>query len=74
MASIPSKQNVQIYIPKPECLSRPMEVKEKRLLGAGPSNPSGNVLHALSRPMMGHMHPEIFKVRLYSYICIIYDF
>lgn len=49
-------------IPVPQCFSTPMFVKEKRLLGAGPSNPPNDVLKALSLPMMGHLHPETLKV------------
>lgn len=49
-------------VPVPEFFSTPMIVKEKRLLGAGPSNPPNDVLRALSLPMMGHLHPETLKV------------
>lgn len=49
-------------VPVPECFSTPIFVKEKRLLGAGPSNPPSDVLKALSLPMMGHLHPETLKV------------
>lgn len=49
-------------IPVPQCFSTPMFVKEKRLLGAGPSNPPNDVLKSLSLPMMGHLHPETLKV------------
>lgn len=49
-------------VPVPECFSTPIFVKQKRLLGAGPSNPPDNVLRALSLPMMGHLHPETLKI------------
>lgn len=62
MAYIPKRGNEELVITKPNCFSQPMFVKEKRLLGAGPSNPRDNVLKALSRPMMGHLHPETLKV------------
>lgn len=63
MAFCPSKcANEGITVPKPECFAKEMYVKEKRLLGPGPSNPSDHVLRALSRPMMGHLHPETLQV------------
>lgn len=59
---------VTIDVPVPQCFATPIFVKEKRLLGAGPSNPPNDVLKALSLPMMGHLHPETLKVRIYLYI------
>lgn len=56
-----------VEIPVPDCLTKPMFVREKRLLGAGPSNPPNNVLKALSQPMMGHLHPETLKVSFAEY-------
>lgn len=50
-------------VPKPKCFEEPLYVKEKRLLGAGPSNASEEILKAVSRPVMGHLHPETLKVR-----------
>lgn len=49
-------------IAPPECLSKPMFVRDKRLLGAGPSNPPAQVLNALCLPVMGHLHPETLQV------------
>lgn len=57
-----------VEIPVPECLSSAMFVKNKRLLGAGPSNPPDGVLRALSLPMMGHLHPETLKVTINLHI------
>ena len=37
-------------------------VREKLLLGPGPSNPSAGVLEALGRPMLGHMDPEFIEI------------
>lgn len=56
------QKNSEIEIPKPQILNEPLKVREKRLLGAGPSNPPDNVLRALSRPIMGHLHPETLQV------------
>lgn len=56
------KLSCDFDIPVPECLSTPMFVKEKRLLGAGPANLPDNVRKALSMPIMGHLHPETLKV------------
>lgn len=56
------KSSCDYDIPVPDCFSTPMFVKQKRLLGAGPSNMPDNVQKALSMPMMGHLHPETLKV------------
>lgn len=61
MACSANKINGQIDIPKPKSLAGPLKVKEKRLMGAGPSNPPNNILQSLSRPMMGHLHPETLQ-------------
>lgn len=53
-------------IAPPECLLKPMFVRDKRLLGAGPSNPPAAVLNALSMPVMGHLHPETLQVCHYK--------
>lgn len=57
----------------PQCLREKMFVKEKRLLGAGPSNPPEAVLKSLSNPMMGHLHPETLQVTKYIMIVLIGD-
>lgn len=49
-------------IPVPESLKKPLEVPKKLLMGPGPSNCPPRVLHALAEPILGHMHPEVFKV------------
>lgn len=62
MACSPRKSNFKFDVPKPKCFNEALYVKEKRLLGAGPSNLSDEVLEAVGRPMMGHLHPETLKV------------
>lgn len=49
-------------VPVPDVMLKSMFVREKRLLGAGPSNPPDRVRNALSLPMMGHLHPETLQV------------
>lgn len=66
MACHKAEKSCEFDVPVPQCFSTPMFVKEKRLLGAGPSNPPTDVLKALSLPMMGHLHPETLKVRMNS--------
>lgn len=51
-------------VPVPDVMLQSMFVREKRLLGAGPSNPPDTVRSALSLPMMGHLHPETLQVTL----------
>ncbi|XP_044272069.1 alanine--glyoxylate aminotransferase-like [Tribolium madens] len=46
----------------PQELDQPLRVPSKTLMGPGPSNCSPRVMEALSRPILGHMHPEIFKI------------
>lgn len=43
-------------------LKNPLTVPQKLLMGPGPSNASPRVLQALSQPVLGHMHPELFQV------------
>lgn len=54
-------EKCEIVNPK-ERFQTKMYVKEKRLLGAGPSNMPNRVAKALSNPMMGHLHPETLQV------------
>lgn len=63
MAFCSSNSTKGVAVPKPKCFEKEMFVKEKCLLGPGPSNPSERVLRSLSRPVMGHLHPETLKVR-----------
>ena len=46
----------------PECLTLPIQVPSKLLMGAGPSNASESVLNAGSLPLLGHLHTEFIKV------------
>ncbi|KAK4023801.1 hypothetical protein OUZ56_009200 [Daphnia magna] len=46
----------------PECLSKPIEVPSKLLMGAGPSNAAENVLRAGSLPLLGHLHTEFVQI------------
>ncbi|KAG5669604.1 hypothetical protein PVAND_017489 [Polypedilum vanderplanki] len=49
-------------VPIPEILKKPMEVDEKIMTGAGPSNYHPRIRHAMSLPVLGHLHPETFKI------------
>jgi alanine-glyoxylate transaminase/serine-glyoxylate transaminase/serine-pyruvate transaminase len=49
-------------IPPPQVLKQPLKVPQKTLMGPGPSNCSPRVMNAISQPILGHMHPEIFKI------------
>ncbi len=46
----------------PQSLSTPLQVPEKLLMGAGPSNASERVLRAGALPLVGHLHAEFVKV------------
>ena len=50
-------------LPPPKRLLRPLELPEDRLLcGPGPSNADPRVLRACSRPVLGHLHPEVLEL------------
>lgn len=51
--------------PPPRELFEPLIVPQGRLLlGPGPTNLSNRVIRAMANPLLGHMHPEIFRVKL----------
>src|SRR3954471_13857025 len=41
---------------------RPMPVRERVLMGPGPSNPYPEVLAALGRPVLGHLDPDFLDL------------
>ncbi|KAG5669605.1 hypothetical protein PVAND_017490 [Polypedilum vanderplanki] len=49
-------------VPIPEILQTPMEVDEMIMTGAGPSNYHPRIRHAMSLPVLGHLHPKTFKI------------
>ena len=52
-----------MLIPPPRRLQGPLKLPEDRLLcGPGPSNVHPRVLHACSRPVLGHLHPEVLEL------------
>lgn len=56
-----------IDVEAPECLAQPIQVPSKILMGAGPSNAADSVLKTGELPLLGHLHAEFTKVRLYKY-------
>lgn len=46
----------------PKALLSKMVVPEKTLMGPGPSNYPDRVRKAMSKPVLGQMHPETFKI------------
>lgn len=40
----------------------PLQLRDKILMGPGPSNCSERVRRAMAEPILGHMHPEIFTM------------
>ncbi|XP_049278987.1 alanine--glyoxylate aminotransferase [Anopheles funestus] len=53
---------MEYRISAPEVLREPLVVPEKLLMGPGPSNAHPRVLEAMSRPILGHLHPETLKI------------
>ncbi|XP_035276738.1 alanine--glyoxylate and serine--pyruvate aminotransferase b [Anguilla anguilla] len=51
-----------VSIPPPQCLLRPLEAPFRYLFGPGPSNVPPRILAAGGRPIIGHMHPEMFEI------------
>lgn len=50
----------------PKELLKPLEIPQKILMGPGPSNCSQRVLRSLEHQVIGHLHPEMFKVFIES--------
>ncbi|GJQ87796.1 Spat [Trypoxylus dichotomus] len=46
----------------PDCLKKPLDVVNKHLMGAGPSNCSPRVLQALSLQVLGHLDAKTLEV------------
>ncbi|XP_008305554.2 alanine--glyoxylate and serine--pyruvate aminotransferase a isoform X1 [Cynoglossus semilaevis] len=46
----------------PERLKKPLAVPSRLLFGPGPSNCPPRILEAGAKPVIGHMHPEIFEI------------
>lgn len=51
-----------VTIPPPACMLRPLEAPLRYLFGPGPSNVPPRILTAGGRPIIGHMHSEMFEV------------
>lgn len=49
-------------ITPPKSLKKPLEVPEKLMMGPGPSNYPQRVRDAMSKPILGHLHPETLQV------------
>ncbi|KAJ3594955.1 hypothetical protein NHX12_004260 [Muraenolepis orangiensis] len=50
-----------LTIPPPASILRPLEVPFRYLFGPGPSNVPPRILAAGGRPIIGHLHPEMYK-------------
>ncbi|XP_014215576.1 serine--pyruvate aminotransferase, mitochondrial [Copidosoma floridanum] len=54
---------VRLVVQEPDKeLLKPIQLPQRILTGAGPSNCSQRVLRALHQQLLGHMHPEIFQL------------
>uniref|UniRef100_A0A3P9KFX5 Alanine--glyoxylate aminotransferase n=2 Tax=Oryzias latipes TaxID=8090 RepID=A0A3P9KFX5_ORYLA len=51
-----------LSIPPPSCLLKPFVVPQRHMFGPGPSNVPPRILEAGAKPVIGHMHPEIFEI------------
>lgn len=51
-----------LAVPPPQRLLRPLAVPHRHMFGPGPSNVPPRILEAGAKPVIGHMHPEIFEI------------
>uniref|UniRef100_A0A673BFK8 Alanine--glyoxylate aminotransferase n=1 Tax=Sphaeramia orbicularis TaxID=375764 RepID=A0A673BFK8_9TELE len=51
-----------VTIPPPPCMLRPLEAPLRYLFGPGPSNVPPRILTAGGRPIIGHLHPEMYEI------------
>lgn len=51
-----------VTIAKPQRLLGPVSIPNRLLMGAGPSNMFLDIVHSLSQPLLGHLHPEFIQV------------
>ena len=61
--STSAKMSTSVFEPA-ACLSEPINVPSKLLMGPGPSNAHPRVLAAGALPLLGHLHTEFTKVFL----------
>jgi len=45
-----------------EALKQPLKIKQKLLLGPGPSNPHPAIYDAMAQPILGYINPDFLKV------------
>ncbi|KAI5623692.1 alanine--glyoxylate and serine--pyruvate aminotransferase b, partial [Silurus asotus] len=57
-----SSSSSSLHVPPPACMLRPLEVPHRYLFGPGPSNVPPRVLAAGGRPIIGHLHPEMYEI------------
>ncbi|XP_030631672.1 alanine--glyoxylate and serine--pyruvate aminotransferase b [Chanos chanos] len=66
--SLPSKVPLwcrsvsSVTIPPPACMLRPLEAPFRYLFGPGPSNVPPRILAASGRPIIGHLHQEMYQI------------
>lgn len=53
---------MEYKVTSPAVLREPLVVPDKLLMGPGPSNAPQRVLDAMSKPILGHLHPETLKI------------
>ncbi|KAI1882712.1 hypothetical protein AGOR_G00237740 [Albula goreensis] len=58
----PHRAMSSVSIPPPASLLRPLEAPHRYMFGPGPSNVPPRILAACGRPIIGHMHTEMFEI------------
>uniref|UniRef100_A0A8C4E9T9 Alanine--glyoxylate aminotransferase n=1 Tax=Dicentrarchus labrax TaxID=13489 RepID=A0A8C4E9T9_DICLA len=51
-----------VTIPPPACMLRPLEAPLRYLFGPGPSNVPPRILAVGAKPIIGHLHPEMYEI------------
>uniref|UniRef100_A0A3Q3VZV7 Alanine--glyoxylate aminotransferase n=1 Tax=Mola mola TaxID=94237 RepID=A0A3Q3VZV7_MOLML len=51
-----------LSVPPPQRLQNPLVVPHRHMFGPGPSNVPPRISQAGAKPVIGHMHPEIFEI------------
>ncbi|GLV35904.1 Alanine-glyoxylate aminotransferase [Carabus blaptoides fortunei] len=53
---------MSLDVQPPVCLTKPLVVPNKLMMGPGPSNCSPRVLHGMGYPVLGHLHAETLQI------------
>lgn len=64
------RMSTHTIVPPSQALLQPLNVPQRLMLGPGPSNVPPRLQAAGAQQMIGHMHPEMFKVSHFIMTCV----